>query len=171
MEAFLFRSCVILVAMTGREKDHSGGWCARCGGLIPVRSDPRGRRARFCSGACRTAAHREKLARQQEAAVVQARSQLMLEMRSDDQRRKDAVAVIDELAEDLSSALCVGTRHVDVLKAAQRLVDVAVSLDPVGIDRSVQQALVRAHRVGVFGGLTRQQRRAREREHQKKNRR
>lgn len=155
----------VLAVVSGR------GRCAVCGGKLPARGDTRGRKAVYCSSACRSVAHRKRVADEHARALEEARAQLMLEMRCDDQRRKDAVAVIDELAEDLSSSLCVGTRHVDVLKAAQRLVDVAVSLDPVGIDHSVQQALVRAHRVGVFGGLTRQQRRAREREHQKKNRR
>ena len=36
--------------------------CAHCGGAIPARSDPRGRRARYCCGACRAAASRARAA-------------------------------------------------------------------------------------------------------------
>ena len=36
--------------------------CAQCGGPIPPRPDPRGQRARYCSGACRARASRERAA-------------------------------------------------------------------------------------------------------------
>lgn len=40
--------------------DAEKGKCKRCGGSLPPRRDTRGRRAIYCSGACRAAAHREK---------------------------------------------------------------------------------------------------------------
>lgn len=36
--------------------------CRRCGDPLPPRSDPRGRPARYCSGACRAAASRARRA-------------------------------------------------------------------------------------------------------------
>src|SRR5699024_2096952 len=40
------------------------GRCAHCGGAIPPRTDSRGRRARYCCGACRAAASRARAAAQ-----------------------------------------------------------------------------------------------------------
>ena len=43
--------------------------CAQCGGPIPPRPDPRGQRARYCSGACRARASRERAAAKWRAEV------------------------------------------------------------------------------------------------------
>lgn len=56
--------------------------CAQCGGEIPPRPDPRGRRAKYCSDACRAAASRER-ARQRHAQEVEAaRLQAALDLKT-----------------------------------------------------------------------------------------
>ncbi|EOA63186.1 hypothetical protein J433_15452 [Corynebacterium glutamicum MT] len=50
--------------------------CAYCGGLIPPRPDPRGRRAKYCSNACRAAASRERTSKRHADELEAARSQM-----------------------------------------------------------------------------------------------
>ena len=52
--------------------------CAYCGGLIPPRPDPRGRRAKYCSNACRAAASRERTSKRHADELEAARSQMSL---------------------------------------------------------------------------------------------
>lgn len=52
--------------------------CAYCGGLIPPRPDPRGRRAKYCSDACRAAASRERTNKRHADELETARSQMSL---------------------------------------------------------------------------------------------
>lgn len=48
------------------------GECAQCGAPIPARLDPRGRRAVYCSPACRSAASRERAAARHAAELDEA---------------------------------------------------------------------------------------------------
>lgn len=55
-------------------------FCERCGKKIPPRLDPRGRKARFCSDACRAAANRKRRADEHQAALEEARVQSMIDL-------------------------------------------------------------------------------------------
>lgn len=50
-----------------------------CGNLFPPRSDPRGRRARFCSAACRSAAYRARKNAEHVAELETARTQTSID--------------------------------------------------------------------------------------------
>nr|CAH64540.1 hypothetical protein [Corynebacterium glutamicum] len=56
--------------------------CAYCGGLIPPRPDPRGRRAKYCSDACRAAASRERANKRHAQEVEAARLQAALDLKT-----------------------------------------------------------------------------------------
>lgn len=103
----------------------------------------------------------------QEEVLVSARSQLMLELRDDAQRRRDAVVVLDELVQELSQEGCVRQRHVGLVHAAQRVVDAAVALDEVWMPSGVRQAMRAQVKTPVepvsTGRLSRKQRCAAER--------
>lgn len=64
----------------------TAGRCIRCGGGLPVRVDPRGRPARYCSDACRASASRERASAGARAARVQA------EARAYERGKKDGYA-------------------------------------------------------------------------------
>lgn len=48
--------------------------CAQCGGPIPPRLDPRGRRAKYCSPSCRAAASRKRASARHAAELAAARA-------------------------------------------------------------------------------------------------
>lgn len=125
------------------------GQCAYCGAAIPARVDPRGRRARYCSGACRAAASRARAAALATAAPL------------DDDRVVTAVEALAVVAE---------TRPLtpEEFDRARRIVDAAARISEVYRARTTAPA-----RAGLAAGsstppvaatgLSRQQRRARER--------
>lgn len=124
------------------------GACAHCGGVIPGRLDPRGRRARYCCGACRAAASRAR------AAAPSAVDALVDESR--------VVAAVEALA------VVAETRALDPaeLHHARRIVDAAARISEA--HRACTQsraALVssKAPTPAADVGLSRQQRRAQER--------
>ena len=67
--------------------------CAHCGGDIPPRTDPRGRKARYCSSACRAAASRARRTQQHHAEVAEAREQLALDMQESSEQ--EAARIVD----------------------------------------------------------------------------
>lgn len=81
------------------------GPCKHCGKPIPPRSDPRGRRARFCSDACRAAASRERREQRHRDEVAQAREQLALRM--PDEQAADAAKLVRTMTHDLRAGRMV----------------------------------------------------------------
>ncbi|MCT1428967.1 hypothetical protein M3G12_10730, partial [Corynebacterium sp. p3-SID1241] len=75
--------------------------CERCGKPIPQRLDPRGRQARFCSGACRAAASRERRRREHQEELAQAHEQATLKLRTPREEVADAARVVREMTRDL----------------------------------------------------------------------
>lgn len=75
------------------------GPCEHCGKPIPPRTDPRGRRARFRSDACRAAASRERREQRHRDEVTQAREQLALRM--PDEQAADAAELVRTMPHDL----------------------------------------------------------------------
>lgn len=80
--------------LTPRDADS----CERCGDPIPPRTDPRGRKARFCSDACRAAASRERRSRAHAAELAQARDQMTLDTRSPHDIAREAAQNLREVA-------------------------------------------------------------------------
>lgn len=150
----LFRTCGIIRPMTASVEQ---GPCAHCGGAIPARADPRGRRARYCSGACRAAASRARAATQ---AAVQS---------LDDDR---AVGVV----EDLASVAEARQLTPDEFDRARRIVDAAARISEAHRVRATPSARAdlaatnNSSSLIVAAGLSRQQRRARERAARKASR-
>lgn len=98
--------------------------CAHCGREIPQRADPRGRPARFCSGACRAAASRKRRAERAAAALEEARTQSMIDLNPPpawDERCREAAEVLDELAEKAAAGMLFGDER-RALDAARRAV-------------------------------------------------
>ena len=140
----VFRTCDKVCGVS----THPGqGSCAHCGGAIPGRLDPRGRRARYCCGACRAAASRAR-------AVAAAADAL-----ADEDRVVAAVEALAVVAE---------TRALDPaeLHHARRIVDAAARISEAHRARTqsrVALASSKAPAPAPNGGLSRQQRRAQER--------
>lgn len=72
--------------------------CAHCGGKIPPRSDPRGRKARYCSDACRAAASRERRRARHAEELREAREQATLEFHSPDDFARGGAQILREIA-------------------------------------------------------------------------
>ena len=123
------------------------GSCAHCGGAIPGRLDPRGRRARYCCGACRAAASRARAAAS--AAVAPA----------GEDRVVAAVEALADIAEE--RALTPAELH-----HARRIVDAAARVSEAHRARTQSRAALvssKASAPAPDAGLSRQQRRAQER--------
>lgn len=132
------------------------GVCAWCGGPIPPRPDPRGQRAKYCSGACRAAASRQRAQERHAAELEAARAQGTLPVDvpapSPEQRLDDAA----ETLEAVSVAVDRGALPAQLprlLLAAQALVD---SARRQGLHPGPRPASERQH-------MNRQQRRATQR--------
>lgn len=95
--------------------------CAYCGGLIPPRPDPRGRRAKYCSDACRAAASRER-ARQRHAQEVEAaRLQAALDLKTPQE-------TLAEIVQELQATTRIIRDRGDVPASLRPLVNVASEL-------------------------------------------
>lgn len=95
--------------------------CAYCGGLIPPRPDPRGRRAKYCSDACRAAASRER-ARQRHAQEVEAaRLQAALDLKTPQE-------TLAEIVQELQATTRIIRDRGDVPASLRPLVNVASAL-------------------------------------------
>lgn len=72
--------------------------CAHCGGKIPPRGDPRGRKARYCSDACRAAASRERRRARHAEELREAREQAAIEFHSPDDFARGGAQILREIA-------------------------------------------------------------------------
>lgn len=108
-----------MVACMEREK------CARCGGPIPPRTDPRGRKARYCSDACRAAASRARREQRHRDEVAQAREQLALAIKTPSEKAAEAAAVVREMTRDLSAGreFPVTPQHQELIAAIKDFAD------------------------------------------------
>lgn len=130
------------------------GLCERCGAPIPPRPDPRGRRARYCSDACRAAASRARREQRHRDEVTQAREQLAL--RLPHEQAADAAKLVREMTRDLRSGreFPVTPQHQELIAAIKDFAD-----------------LMDAHTAATqppAASLSRQQRRAQQRKRRKK---
>lgn len=130
------------------------GLCERCGAPIPPRPDPRGRRARYCSDACRAAASRARREQRHRDEVTQAREQLTL--RLPHEQAADAAKLVRTMTRDLRSGrdFPVTPQHQDLIAAIKDFAD-----------------LMDAHTAATAPAsapLSRQQRRAQQRRKRKK---
>ena len=140
----LYRTCDIECGMSSLPDQ---GECAHCGGGIPGRIDPRGRRARYCCGACRAAASRARAVASAAAAPL------------DEDR---VVAVVEALA------AVAETRALEPAEfhRARRIVDAAARISEAHRARTSNHATSVVSGAPVSpsdSGLSRQQRRAQER--------
>lgn len=99
--------------------------CAQCGGPIPPRPDPRGRRAKYCSDACRAAASRQRAQQRHAAELEAARSQMAIELRQPDEIISEVVQELNAAARIIEDRGQVPTTMEPVLAAAQRVVKAA----------------------------------------------
>ena len=99
------------------------GLCERCGAPIPPRTDPRGRKARYCSDACRAAASRERREQRHRDEVTQAREQLTL--RLPHEQAADAAKLVRTMTNDLRSGreFPVTPQHQDLIAAIKDFAD------------------------------------------------
>lgn len=74
------------------------GMCQRCGYPIPPRPDPRGRRAKYCSDACRAAASRERARQRHAEELAAAQSQAVLDFRTPDEALDEVVQELEAVA-------------------------------------------------------------------------
>ena len=91
--------------------------------LLP-RGDARGRKRRFCSDKCRSAAHRERIQCEHEEQLAQARSQLSIDLgASTDIPREDLPEQLEEFAQQLEGLVFPDQYHVKVFDAAKKVLD------------------------------------------------
>ena len=111
----VFRTCDKVCGVS----THPGqGSCAHCGGAIPGRLDPRGRRARYCCGACRAAASRAR-------AVAAAADAL-----ADEDRVVAAVeALADRLISEETGVTCVLAIDIPKIRSYMHLDTVMTMVD------------------------------------------
>ena len=127
--------------MTGAETSQK---CAWCGNEIPPRSDPRGRKARYCCGACRASAARERTrnAHQDELKQAQAQTQESTQdsllVASPDEILATVVSEIDATTRLLQSRPELLDSCAEMVNAARKLV--------AAVDEPAQQTLTRQQR-------------------------
>lgn len=146
---FVYRTCDKVWGMSVLQDQ---GACAHCGGAIPGRLDPRGRRARYCCGACRAAASRARVAASAAAAPV------------GEDRVVAAVEALADIAEERA------LKPAELLYV-QRIVDAAARILEANRSRQANRAepaVSKAPASTPDSGLSRQQRRAQARAFRKK---
>lgn len=102
--------------------------CAYCGGLIPPRPDPRGRRAKYCSDACRAAASRERANKRHAEELEAAHQQATLDMRTPEQMLADLrteLLIIEKIIRDRGE---IPEAAAPVIAAAQAVATAAQSV-------------------------------------------
>ena len=105
------------------------GRCAVCGGKLPARGDTRGRKAVYCSSACRSSAHRKRVADEHARALEEARSQLVLDVRDPTERLIEATEVVGEVTHFVASGARLSPVEVRVVDAARTLVEAVEGCD------------------------------------------
>lgn len=115
-------------AMTDRDE------CENCGGLIPRRTDPRGRKARYCSDACRAAASRKRREQRHRDALAEARNQMSLNLRTPAEEAAEAAKVVRSMARNLREGreFSVTEQHQELVAAVRELaqiLDAAVAVE------------------------------------------
>lgn len=114
--------------------------CAQCGGKIPPRPDPRGRRAKYCSDACRAAASRER-ARQRHAQEVEAaRLQAELDLKTPQETLAEVVQELQATTRIIRDRGDVPASLRPLVNAASELVNAA---QPVEESKSFPNRRVR----------------------------
>lgn len=76
--------------------------CAHCGGPIPPRTDPRGRKARYCCDACRAAASRARRKLRHRQELAEARAQASGAPRTPAEKLTDATQTVRALTHHLT---------------------------------------------------------------------
>lgn len=120
--------------------------CAQCGGKIPPRPDPRGRRAKYCSDACRAAASRER-ARQRHAQEVEAaRLQATLDLKTPQETLAEIVQELEATTRIIRDRGDVPASLRPLVNAASALVvmsrDVVESVEGYAANRRVVSVVV-----------------------------
>lgn len=114
--------------------------CVWCGRKIPPKIDPRGRKARYCCGACRAAAARERArtAHQDELKRAQERAQDSFVLGSPSEILATVVTEIDATTRLLQSRPELLDSCAEMVNAARKLV--------AAVDEPAQQTLTRQQR-------------------------
>lgn len=119
--------------------------CVWCGGKIPPRIDPRGRKARYCSGACRAAAARERArtAHQDELKRAQEHVQDSFVLGSPSEILATVVTEIDATTRLIRDRGDVPASCVEMVNAARALVAAAEQPAPQTLTRQQRRRLAR----------------------------
>ena len=100
--------------------------CEHCDSPLPSRWDTRGRKARFCSDACRSAAYRARKKREHATELAQARSQMVIDLGAlSGTPGGDVTAQMEALASRITHGVGLEPHEEKTLKAAQCLLEVA----------------------------------------------
>ena len=100
--------------------------CENCGGPIPPRTDPRGRKARYCSDACRAAASRKRREQRHRDALAEARNQMSLNLRTPAEEAGEAAKVVRTMVRNLREGreFSVTEQHQELVAAVHELAQV-----------------------------------------------
>ncbi|CCE54955.1 putative uncharacterized protein [Corynebacterium casei UCMA 3821] len=128
--------------MTGAETSQK---CAWCGNEIPPRIDPRGRKARYCSGACRAAAARERTrnAHQDELKRAQECAQDSFVLGNPSEILATVVTEIDATTRLIRDRGDVPASCEEMVNAARALVAAAEQQTPQALTRQQRRRLAR----------------------------
>ncbi|WP_347307496.1 hypothetical protein [Corynebacterium sp. SA-MJD20WY100] len=96
--------------------------CAWCGGDLRPRIDPRGRKARYCSGACRAAAARERARKAHQDELERAQSQTSIALLDPAEILDTVVRELDATTRLIRDRAEVPADCVEIVEAARRLV-------------------------------------------------
>lgn len=121
--------------------------CQQCHSRVPPRPDPRGRRAKYCSDACRAAASRERARQRHVQELAAAQPQAVLDFRTPDE-------VLDEVVQELKAVVRIVQDRGEVpaslrpvVEAAQRLVQTEKIVRVAGQSGELSQRKRRRRRV------------------------
>lgn len=119
--------------------------CAWCAGKIPRRIDPRGRKARYCCGACRASAARDRAskAHQDELKRAQEQAQNAPMMGSLDEILSTVVNEIDATTRLIRDRGDVPASCTEMVNAARKLVAAADKPAPQPLTRQQRRRLSR----------------------------
>lgn len=100
--------------------------CAHCGSPIPSRTDPRGRKARYCSDVCRAAASRARRELRHRAELIEAGAQAGANPRTPAEKLTDAAETVRALTHHLthSPEFQLTEEHHDLARAIRDFHDI-----------------------------------------------